>query len=266
MHRSAESKEECLCDCLLSNKRGLEGVGHVVKVNLGGHDGALASDEASVDDAADGEHSKAAVLELSKLVAGEGSRVLAETEGVEAIVAGLAARGEHGFARQLEVVGKVLNDTAEGKDLPEAASGNLEESFCGNGVRGCLVREVNELLHDGASDSKHGNAAVLELRVTEPVEGVLGREAKGVETNITNHGTVKGSRASEEGNGGGVLLHLHACHITTTHATQPLISENTPDCMYTLPYHRAPHHGMCTVRSSPWPKKSRSLSRARQVG
>ena len=56
-----------------------------------------------------------------KLVAGEGSRVLAEAKGIEAKVAGLAAGREHSVARHLEAVGEVLDDAAEGEDLPEAA-------------------------------------------------------------------------------------------------------------------------------------------------
>ena len=55
-----------------------------------------------------------------KLVAGEGSRVLAEAKGIEAKVAGLAAGREHSVARHLEAVGEVLDDAAEGEDLPEA--------------------------------------------------------------------------------------------------------------------------------------------------
>ena len=190
----------------------LEGVGEVVKVDLGGHDGALAGDEAPVDDAADGEHGKAAVLELGELVACEGGGVLAEAKRVKAEVAGLAARGEHGVARHLEVVGEVLDHAAEDEDLPQAASGDLEEGLGGNGVGGGGEGELHELLDNAAEGGEHGNAAVLELSLAEPVKRVLGGEAKGVEANVANHGAVEGSRAGEEGHRGRVLLHLHACH------------------------------------------------------
>ena len=180
----------------------LERVGQVVKVDLGGRDGALAGDEAAVDHAREAEHGETAVLELSELIAGERGGILAEAERVELQVAGLAAISEHGLARHVEVVGKVLDDTAEDKDLPEAAGGDLEEGFRGNRVGGGGKGKVHELLHDATKGGKHSNAAVLELCLTEPVERVLGREAEGVEANITDHGAVKSSRAGKEGNRG----------------------------------------------------------------
>lgn len=54
--------------------------------------GATANKEVVVHHAANSDHSKAAVLELHKLAAGESVGVLATTEGVEAKVAGHALR------------------------------------------------------------------------------------------------------------------------------------------------------------------------------
>ena len=199
------------------NNSNLEGVGEVVEVDLAGSDGALAGDEASVEDTRDSKHGKAAVLELSKLVALKGLGVLAKAKGVEPEGTGLAAVREHGLARHLEVVGSVLNHAAEEEDLPEATSGHLEEGLSSHRVGGGREGKADELLHDSAEGGKHGNAAVLELRLAQPVQRVLSREAEGVEANIANHGAVEGSRAGKEGNRGRLLLHLHACTNTKQH-------------------------------------------------
>merc|ERR1712205_277497 len=51
-------------------------------------DGALAGEEVVVGHAGDGDHGKAAVLDLGEMAAGIGLGVLLEAEGVEADVAG----------------------------------------------------------------------------------------------------------------------------------------------------------------------------------
>jgi hypothetical protein len=49
---------------------------------------------------------------------------------------------------------------------------------------------VDELLNEAAKGGKHGNTSVLELSLAEPLDVVLGGEAKGIEAHIANHGSV----------------------------------------------------------------------------
>jgi hypothetical protein len=163
----------------------------------------------------------------SKLIAGPGSGVLSKLEGVESKVAGGTARLEHSGARHVESVGQVLDDANDGENLPETSRGNLEESLGGNRVGlqqaehpwirhtipdlmrvkrgggypcmrmgkpgntyGGLERKVDELLEKASESGKHAHASVLELSLTQPLDVVLAGEAKGVEANIANHGSI----------------------------------------------------------------------------
>ena len=174
-------------------------------------DGALARDEGSVDHSRESKHGKASVLELSELVTSAGLGVLAEAEGIKSKVSRGASSREHSGSRHLKVVGEVLNGTDESEDLPESASGNLVEGLGSNGVGGCLERKVNKLLHNVSQGGEHANTAVLELRLAEPLDVILGGEAKRVKSNISDHLAIQRSGAGEEGDGLGHLLHLHAC-------------------------------------------------------
>ena len=177
-------KHEGELDCIAGTDRNVK---LTVEVDLAGGDGALASDERSVDHAREGQHGKTAVLELRELVPGESSRVLAKTKGIELEVTGLAAVFEHGVARHFEAVGEEFHHAAEHKDLKQTASGHLEEGFGRYGIGGGFEGQADEFLHDAAKGGKHANAAVLQFCLAQPVQGVLCREAEGVEANIASH-------------------------------------------------------------------------------
>lgn len=94
--------------CLIAEGVGDVGLDAVLEGGAGDEGkGALAGEEVVVDDATEGDHGKTAVLDL--LEAHGGHVLLAETEGVEHEVSGLAAAALHGFV-----------DSGEGGELEEA--------------------------------------------------------------------------------------------------------------------------------------------------
>merc|ERR1712139_28890 len=146
-------------------------------------DGALAGQEVVVEHAAGGDHGKAAVLQLDKLAAGKGVRVLGAVKGVKAEVTGLAiATLEH------------LNDCDEAEKLHSALlhGGIVEGGHLGITENGLHARELGDILDKHASGGKHAHAAVLELGLAKPPNVDEAADAEGIEANITSPGAVEG--------------------------------------------------------------------------
>lgn len=140
-------------------------------------------------------HGQAAVLELGQrplLV----DPVLGQLEGVEPNVAGHAAL-LHVVLGALEV-----EDAHEDEDLEDR-----EPRRVGHGLEQVLGRGVvepgkhAELLPDGADDSEHGDASVLELRPAVLLEVALRKE--GGKSSGARRGRVRLSAVSDTGGGCG---------------------------------------------------------------
>jgi len=174
-------------------------------------EGALLGEELLVEDATEGDHGEAAVLDLYKAAAGEGDGVLSKAKGIKAQITGLTALREHVTGCQLELVRGELDGADCEKHLPEASSGDHEEVI----DRGGAVRELGKahsLLGNHAGPCEHAHATVLELGLTEPLDIKVVGEANGIEANIAGKGAVERGGALEEGHGK-VLLHAEAADL-----------------------------------------------------
>ncbi len=111
-------------------------------------------------------HGEAGVLDLSLLVPGKGGIILGEVEGIESVVTGVAL---------------ALEGLKEGNNAEDLNEGDPEDDLratsLGNevvvGIDGGELGEEGEgvlLLDKETKNSKHGEAAVLELGLTENAE------------------------------------------------------------------------------------------------
>ena len=188
---------------------------------------ANAGGKALGPEAEDAEHGKTAVLELLKALLLVLLGGVVEAEGVppslalaDAKVAGLV--GGTLLADDADAPG--LEVGHEEEDLEDGGTGDLGEGLEGVGVGvgveagGLVAGEGAEKAGgDEANDGELGDAAVDELGLTVPGEVAEltvaaleasepgsdgdGGEAKGVETGITEHGSVEGGGGSGEGEG-----------------------------------------------------------------
>jgi len=170
---------------------------------------SLLGDPVLVDEAADGDHSKAGVLDLGKAVALEGGLILGKAKGVESEITGLTLA--------LEGLEKSNNaeDLDEGDPEDDLGAATLLHEVV-VGINGGHLGEEGEsvlLLDEEAEDGKHGEAAVLELGLAEHAEVEHVREAKGVEANVAGVLAVEVDGALEEGDSvREVTLHLELAH------------------------------------------------------
>ena len=127
---------------------------------------SLLRDPVLVDEATDGDHGKARVLDLSQAVALEGRLVLGQAERVEGEVTGLALALE-GLEKSHHA-----EDLDEGDPEDDLGATTLLNEII-VGVDGSHLGEEGEgvlLLHEEAEDGEHGEAAVLELSLAEHAE------------------------------------------------------------------------------------------------
>lgn len=217
-------------NCLDTLGEEVSSLGNVVGGGEGGTElvgDANAGGLALGPEAEDAEHGKTAVLELLKALLLVLLGGVVEAEGVppslalaDAKVTGLV--GGTLLADDVDALG--LEVGHEEEDLEDGGAGDLGEGLEGVGVgvgveAGVLVagEGAEEAGGDEANDGELGDAAVDELGLTVPgevaelavaaLEAVEpgsdgdGGEAKGVETGITEHGSVEGGGGSGEGEG-----------------------------------------------------------------
>ncbi len=108
---------------------------------------------------------------------------------------------------ELARVAENLNETKSEENLPESASRNREEGLGGQLVVEAGERQVGLLLNDEAEGGKHGNAAVLQLGLAQPLDVEIVGEAKRVKANIAGQGSIQPGRAGEERHGDRLILH-----------------------------------------------------------
>jgi len=139
----------------------------------------MPSDGSTGNHAADGDHSKAAILELGKLhlllLLGVGG---VEAEGVERKVTGttVVALGHTGVGGE----GHGL-DEGDPKDdlLHGVGEGVVRVDDLGDGIEAeLLAGDADEFGNDETDGGKHGSAAVLQLGLTEPGEPLGGALSK----------------------------------------------------------------------------------------
>eukprot|EP00303_Exanthemachrysis_gayraliae_P006592 CAMPEP_0205998772 /NCGR_PEP_ID=MMETSP1464-20131121/433_1 /ASSEMBLY_ACC=CAM_ASM_001124 /TAXON_ID=119497 /ORGANISM="Exanthemachrysis gayraliae, Strain RCC1523" /LENGTH=239 /DNA_ID=CAMNT_0053371927 /DNA_START=171 /DNA_END=886 /DNA_ORIENTATION=+ len=166
-----------------------------------------ARDKVARDERGPGHHGRAAVLQLLELhhavlLLGH---ALGQAERVEAQVARLAAAAA---LPHLVWVGEALDDADREEDLGEArrvlrgeGAEGVEPVLLGEG-RGREVR--GEGLHQDADKGQHANAAVLELRLPEPLEVGVGVRAVLLSGELAELGQAHGvpRLAAEELRGG----------------------------------------------------------------
>ncbi len=161
-------------------------------------DGALASEEVAVDHATDTHHSEAAVLDLGKCIALGGLGVLAKAKGIKLEVAGgaLALEGlEKGDGAEHLEEGDPEEDLTHGSLLDEHV---MEGSHLGATSKAGVRRISGNVLEDGTSGGEHGNAAVLDLSLTEEADVSNTGQAEGIEANVTWHAGAEGRVALKE--------------------------------------------------------------------
>mmetsp|Transcript_30667 Transcript_30667/g.64179 ORF Transcript_30667/g.64179 Transcript_30667/m.64179 type:complete len:238 (-) Transcript_30667:183-896(-) len=157
-------------------------------------------DDSLVDEAANGDHGKAGVLELGELISPEGRLVSREVERVEAEVARLAVGiGEHVGGGHGESVRDELDQANGDENLDHATAGSGRPCLKSNLLREGGAREVNELLNQDTGSGEHANASVLELRLAHPLDVPIVREAKRIEANIARQCAIQLLRARKEG-------------------------------------------------------------------
>mmetsp|Transcript_30666 Transcript_30666/g.64173 ORF Transcript_30666/g.64173 Transcript_30666/m.64173 type:complete len:245 (-) Transcript_30666:130-864(-) len=167
-------------------------------------------DDSLVDEAANGDHGKAGVLELGELISPEGRLVSREVERVEAEVTRGTAIGEHGARGDLAGVAENLNGAEGEEDLPQATGRDSEESLGSKLVVEARKRQVGLLLNDEAESAEHGNTAMLQLSLTEPLQVEIVGEAERVKANVAGKGSIQPGRAGKERHGDRLILHAHA--------------------------------------------------------
>ena len=127
---------------------------------------SLLGDPVLVDEAADGDHGKAGVLDLGKAVLLQGGLVLGKAEGIESEVPGLTLA--------LEGLEKSNNaeDLNEGDPEDDLGATTLLNKVV-VGIDGGDVGEEGEgvlLLDEETEDGKHGETAVLELSLAQDAD------------------------------------------------------------------------------------------------
>jgi hypothetical protein len=150
---------------------------------------SLLGDPVLVDEAADGDHGKAGVLDLGKAVLLEGGLVLGKAEGIESEVSGLTLA--------LEGLEKSNNaeDLNEGDPEDDLGAASLLHEVVVR-VNGSHLREEGEgvlLLNEEAKNGKHGEAAVLELGLAKHAEVEHVGEALSVHIHQSSLSTVPSS-------------------------------------------------------------------------
>eukprot|EP00968_Pinguiococcus_pyrenoidosus_P018921 scaffold1959_cov243-Pinguiococcus_pyrenoidosus.AAC.7 len=127
-----------------------------------------ARDEALVEEATDGAHRKAAILNLLQLQGLEVRRVLAKLERIKAEVSRLA--DVHVQVADLAIVQLVLEEADEEEDLKQRLRADLVEGVHRVGLGVGLARQVDDGLHEHAQAGKHGDTPVLDLRLAQEVD------------------------------------------------------------------------------------------------
>lgn len=155
---------------------------HGLEVEQLRNDGGLVN-EHGVDDTTDAAHGQPSILDLGK----SNSVRNLQVHGVKAQLPGLCAIGEHVSVRHSALVEDELGDAAEDEDLPQPTGGHLAESLRRNGVGEGGVWQVNKFLHKHSQESEHANAAVLDLRLLQPLDVHELGEGQGVESRVSNH-------------------------------------------------------------------------------
>ena len=156
--REIRRADLCTSPLFIDLREGLE-VGELLEDSLLG-------DPVLVDEAADGDHSKAGVLDLGKAVALEGGLILGKAKGVESEITGLTLALE-GLEK-----GNNAEDLDEGDPEDDLGATTLLHEVV-VGINGGHLGEEGEsvlLLDEEAEDGKHGEAAVLELGLAEHAE------------------------------------------------------------------------------------------------
>jgi hypothetical protein len=167
-------------------------------------DGALASDEVMVNNATDGQHGEAAILDLLERP-GLGVS-LGEAERVELEVTRSA----------LALEGLEKSDSAENlsernpeQDLAHSA-GRDELVMGGSQLRAAgdlgVARILNKVLNNRTGNGKHGNAAMLDLGLLKELYVEQGRKAERIEASVPRQGFIKSRGLLEERHRRG---HLH---------------------------------------------------------
>ena len=162
----------------------------------------------------DGDHGKAAVLDLGGLhpllavlsLGEDPERVEAEVAG-PAVVAGL---GAHDAVRVDRGGEREASDPVDGRHLAEppveeggGAVGCVDDGRKAEGHGDLLVEDLGE---GPACGGEHCEAGVLDLGLAVVHEILPGLgEAEGVEADVGGEGSVQGGRAGEERDGGGHL-------------------------------------------------------------
>mmetsp|Transcript_2828 Transcript_2828/g.4650 ORF Transcript_2828/g.4650 Transcript_2828/m.4650 type:complete len:250 (-) Transcript_2828:27-776(-) len=178
-------------------------------------DDALAREDALPPDTEGSEHGQAAVLDLLELLLLVLLLRVFETERVEATLAKAdIARGVVALDALLEALG--LKSADEDGDLHKAPLRHRThggESVQLAEVVGGVRREMVDVREDETKPRELGDAAVLELRLTVPLDrlerhvlGVHG-EAERVEADVADHRAVERGRGRRERQGLGAHAH-----------------------------------------------------------
>mmetsp|Transcript_20153 Transcript_20153/g.67378 ORF Transcript_20153/g.67378 Transcript_20153/m.67378 type:complete len:212 (+) Transcript_20153:173-808(+) len=146
-----------------------------------------------VDNSREGDHGKAAVLDLSKLKASPVSS-LSEAERIKSEVTGLAS----GSLEHLDDGGSA--DSLEGSQPEQhlAHGAGLEGSVVELGqlevaaVNSLGPREAEEILRDASSNGEHSNTAVLELSLAQPLDVEPSGDGERVKANVSSPGSIEG--------------------------------------------------------------------------
>ncbi len=155
-----------------------------------------------VEHAAEGNHGKAAILELGQLAAGEGIRVLGKTEGVKAEIARLAIAA----LKHLDD-----GDGAENLEKAEPDEELLHGALLDGGVMESSdlsvaegpghARELVHILDNETGRGEHANTTVLDLSLTKPAQVDEAGESERIEANIAYESSIQSSWALRLGDG-----------------------------------------------------------------
>merc|ERR1712216_230316 len=153
--REIRRADLCTSPLFIDLREGLE-VGELLEDSLLG-------DPVLVDEAANGDHGKARVLDLGKAVLLEGGLVLGKAKGVESEITGLT------LALQGLEKSNNAEDLDEGDPEDDLGAATLLHEIV-VGINGGHLGEEGEGVLLLNKDGKHGEAAVLELGLAEYAE------------------------------------------------------------------------------------------------